>query len=180
MLPATVALQNHESDGVEPWRWEESVVGRADPAVLPGAATCPALQGPTLPDVIRRPLAVMFAAGPSCPLNTAASVIQPASDKGATSVRASGGLSAGAERLRPLRCGDPDLQFAVRRQLVARDQALEPWSPPQWRIEGIDAQQRKRDRGRDREQVFELVEGGIVLPGPYIDLNQVEHRTGSG
>src|SRR5438477_11588627 len=85
-------------------------------------------------------------------------------------VRASGGLSAGAEHL----------QFAVRRQLVARDQALEPWSPPQWRIEGIDAQQRKRDRGRDREQVFELVEGGIVLPGPYIDLNQVEHRTGSG
>src|SRR5437764_14949600 len=64
-------------------------------------------------------------------------------------VRASGGLSAGAERLRPLRCGDPDLQFAVRRQLVARDQALEPWSPPQWRIEGIDAQQRKRDRGRE-------------------------------
>src|SRR5438552_2472460 len=95
-------------------------------------------------------------------------------------VRASGGLAAGAERLRPLRCGDPDLQFAVRRQLAARDQALEPWSPPQWRIEGIDAQQRKRDRGRDREQVFELVEGGIVLPGPYIDLNQVEHRTGSG
>jgi len=75
---------------------------------------------------------------------------------------------------------DPDLQFAVRGQLVARDQALEPWIPPQWRIEGIDPQQRKRDRGRDREQVFELVEGGIVLPGPYIDLNQVEHRTGSG
>jgi len=75
---------------------------------------------------------------------------------------------------------DPDLQFAVRRQLVARDQALEPWSPPQWRIQGIDAQQRNRDRGRDREQVFELAEGGIVLPGPYIDLNQVEHRTGSG
>src|SRR5436853_6906749 len=75
---------------------------------------------------------------------------------------------------------DPDLQFAVRRQLVARDQALEPWSPPQWRRDGSDAQQRKRDRGRGQGQVFEPVGGGIVLPGPYRCRSQGQRGRGPG
>jgi len=65
-------------------------------------------------------------------------------------------------------------------QLLVSDQPLEPRIPPQGRIEGVHAQQWNRERRRDRQQVLELVERGLVLPGPYIDLNQVEQHSGSG
>ena len=69
----------------------------------------------------------------------------------------------------------------LRKQLsLPLHQPLEPRIPPQWRIKGMDAQERNRDGGRDREQVLDVVQGGIVLPGPYIDLNQVEQHSGSG
>src|SRR5439155_569163 len=50
--------------------------------------------------------------------------------------------------------------------------------PPQRRIQRIDAQQPARDRGRDREQVLELVDRSIVLPSAYIDLRKVLQHEG--
>src|SRR5207253_1823056 len=62
--------------------------------------------------------------------------------------------------------------------IVALPQPFEPGIPPQRCIQRIDPQQPPRDRGRSREQVFELVEGGVVLSGPHIDLRQREEQVG--
>lgn len=51
-------------------------------------------------------------------------------------------------------------------------QLLKPWMPTQRLPQRIDAEQGPRYRRRDGQQVFQLVERSLVLPGPHVNLGQ--------